>query len=129
MSNQLELDPHRTDVIEDVYFGTADLTGQDLQFASTPFPGAVAYVKLVPLTGEETRYIVSDRARPETKRLIATFDGHDLIWRYRPRSMQDLLNAFRQFEHSDFVTWWVQAGGADIANYPTPPTWATSSEP
>lgn len=119
MSNQFELASPRRDVLEEVFFRAADLTGQDLQFAYLHAPAAIAYVKLIPLTDEEVEAIKRDRANDETQRLVATFDGHGWLHRQHPETRQDLANFFTRFAYSDFGTWWFQAGGADITNYPT----------
>jgi len=119
LSNNVKLGQRRSDMIEEVFLRTADLTGEDLQIAFSNESAVVAYVKLVPLTDEEARAVQADRATPAPKKLVATFDGHSWIWPYEPRTTEELAAMFTQFEHSDFRTWWFQVGGADLVHYPS----------
>jgi len=120
LSNNLNVGSPVRDMIEDVYLGAADLTGQDIEFAFSPSePATIAYVKLVPLTAEEVRRIEEDRAQTDTRRLIATFDGHHIVNGYEVRTRQDLANSYARLNGSDFGTWWVQMVGADLTHYPT----------
>lgn len=120
MSNHLKIGtPSGPDLIEEIFFKAADLTGQDLQIAFSNDSAVVAYVKMVPLTEDEVRRVQAERNNAKNRTMVAAFDGHAWIWPYEPRTRQDLANMFTQFKDSDFGTWWFQVGGADLVHYPS----------
>lgn len=119
-----------TDDIEEVFFKTADLTGQnlhiadmrmeammDLRPAQFPRHTVVMYVKLVPLTEKEVTWIKADRAQKQTKKLIATLDGFSWIGRNYPTTKEEFFEDFEHFRDSDFGTISWQIIGGDLVNY------------
>lgn len=119
-----------TDDIEEVFFKTADLTGQNLQIADMrmqammdlrpahfPRHTVVMYVKLVPLSEKEVAWIQQDRAQKQTKKLIATLDGFSWIGRNYPTTKEEMLEDFEHFRDSDFGTIYWQIIGGDLVNY------------
>ncbi len=69
---------HQENRLYEVYWKTADLTGQSLHFRQITFPRIreawVAFVKLVPLSEEQVREFEADRTNPEHKRLFVHID-------------------------------------------------------
>lgn len=122
LANNLALLPDRRDVIQELFLTAAELEGQSLEIAPQPsLPATVCYLKLVPLTHDETATWKAKRApgkRP-TRTSIATFDGHSWIWPYQPKTADDLRANFRGFEDSDVGKWWFQVLGADLTCYPS----------
>jgi len=116
--NTLPLGKPQRIVIEDIYLTVADLTGRSIEFRQMPFrAGAVMYVRVVPLSPDEVA--AWTQSRNPFRHMIATFDGHGMLWQNRPRDAADLGIAFDGFDVSDFGKWWFQLGGGDITNYPT----------
>ena len=116
MACNLRLLPLRRGVIQEQFLTVAELNGQSIEIA--PLYGlaaTVCYVKLVPVTAEEVR----ERMRPRHRTAIATFDGHNWIWPFRPTTRPELLEEFRGFEDTDIGKWWFQVGGADLVCYPS----------
>ena len=85
------------DDIEEVYFKTADLTGQSLQIAQyrfqalmdlrpehAPHTTVVMYINLVPLTEAEVEWVKRDRERTDTGKLVATMDAFSWISQHYP---------------------------------------------
>ncbi|NLY02866.1 MAG: hypothetical protein GXY83_42980 [Rhodopirellula sp.] len=120
------------DDIDEVFFKCADLTGKDLHIAPWRFSGfadhrqapvsrpcVVMYVKLVPLTVEESSRVAEESSGRDTKRLIATFDGFSWVHENNPTTEAEFLEYFEPFRGSDFGTWYWQIGGADLVNYPS----------
>ncbi|MCA9179671.1 MAG: family 10 glycosylhydrolase [Planctomycetales bacterium] len=120
LSNRLELGTRRSDVLEEVFLGAADLTNNDLQFSTVyEMPARLHYVKTIPLTDAEVARLLADRAQTATKTSVATFDGFTWIHPFRPRNRADLEATFSGYRDSDFKTWWFQVGGADLVHHPS----------
>lgn len=120
LSNRLDLGSRRRDVLEEVFLGVADLSGNDLQFSTVyQQPARIHFVKLIPLEDGEVKAVLADRAQRETKKLVATFDGYTWIHPFRPKTREDLAATFSAYRDSDFKTWWFQVGGADLVHHPT----------
>ena len=119
MANNLALLPDRRDVIQEQFLTVAKLDGQSLDITQqSALPATVCYVKLVPLTAEESAaWLVAREAKRATRTSIATFDGHSWIWPYKPQTADDLRANFRGFEDSDVGKWWFQVLGADLTCY------------
>lgn len=69
---------HQENRLYEVYWKTADLTGQDIHLRQIAFPRIrdawVAFVKLEPLSEEQVREFEADRRNPEHKRLFVHID-------------------------------------------------------
>ncbi|MDO8685114.1 MAG: hypothetical protein Q7J78_00415, partial [Clostridiales bacterium] len=109
-------------VIQEVFFKNADLTGQDIvvgkmngQFARK---ACVAYIKLVPLSSEQVEVIRKERARIDTRKLVATYDGLASFWGVE-RTREDIMEWVERYRYSDVgkVLWAVCYG--EVANYPS----------
>jgi hypothetical protein len=110
--------------IDEVFWKEADLTGQDITFAqlyhSLGFKAGIAYVKLVALTAEEVAAVQADRARTDTRRLIAMEDNHGTYYSHRFEDERDLYEIIEPYRHTDVgKLFWCSGGGIDNVSYPT----------
>jgi lysophospholipase L1-like esterase len=120
MSNRLDLASPRRDVLEEVFFGVANLSDNDLHFSTVyEIPARIHYVKTIPLTDDEVASVLADRQQDVTRTSVATFDGFTWIHPFRPQNRTDLAATFSGYRDSDFKTWWFQVGGADLVHHPT----------
>lgn len=122
MACNLNLLPDRRGVIQENFLTAADLQGQSIELAPLlNLPANVCYVKLVPLTAEETQAWVAAHlpGKHPARTSIATFDGHSWIWPYQPHTAAELLEEFRGFEDADVGKWWFEVSGADLVCYPS----------
>ncbi len=120
LANRLPLGKPRRDQLQEVFLGAADLTGNDVVLSRVhERPARIHYLRAIPLTEAEVESIKRERARKDTRRLVATIDGFTWIHTYRPTTAEELASALEPFRHSDFGTWWFQPGGADLVMYPT----------
>lgn len=120
LTNRLDLDSPRRDVLEEVFLGAADLSVNDLHFSTVyQMPARIHFVKTVPLADAEVAAILADRNQKATRTSIATFDGFSWIHPFRPQDREDLAATFSAYRNSDFKTWWFQLGGADLVHHPT----------
>ena len=109
--------------ISEVFFKAADLTGQDLEFGKVGGSFAqkayLAYVKLVPLSPEEVKALQADRARTDTRVVVATIDGISYFWNQEYTKREHLLELVEPYRYSDVgkVLWAVCYG--EITNYPS----------
>lgn len=109
--------------LHEVFLDYADLTDRDIVIGKTHGPlgrkAYVAYIKLVPLSAEQVKAIQSDRARTETRRLVATIDGASYFHVNECTSREHILELVEPYRHSDVakVLWAVSYG--DRANYPS----------
>ena len=107
------------DVLE-AFWRYADLAGEDLVIAhprGIRLNSNLTYVRLVPIAEDEAERLLREEApRPDTRRLIAIFDGGVAL---RFRSEEDVCEHLKPFEGTDFraVLWGVALG--NICNYPT----------
>jgi len=79
----------------------------------------VAYVKLVPLTGDEIASIRADRSEKSNRRLAATCDGFSGIATYRLTTAEDILKDIELFRNTDFGTLLLHVGGSEQVGYPS----------
>lgn len=120
LCNRLDLASPRRDVLEEIFLGVADLTGNDLHFSTVhDMPSRIHYVKTIPLTASEVAAVIADRGQKATRTSVATFDGFSWIHPFRPQNRADLAATFSGYRNSDFKTWWFQVGGADLVHHPT----------
>jgi hypothetical protein len=120
LNNRLDLGTRRRGMLEEVFLGIANLTGNDLHFSTVyQQPARIHFVKTIPLTDAEVATVLADRKQSDTRNLVATFDGYTWIHPFRPQNRADLAATFSAYRHSDFKTWWFQVGGADLVHHPT----------
>ena len=116
-ANNLALLADRRDVIQEQFLTVANLDGDSVEMIPQPGePVTVCYVKLVPLTEEESKTWPAQHApeNSKTRTAIGTFDGHSWIWPYQPKNAADLHATFRGLEDSDIGKRWFQKLGADL---------------
>lgn len=107
--------------LQEVFFRTADLDGQDLHIGQTHGPfarkAAVAYIKLVPLSEAEISAINSPAA--PTRMVAAVNDGITFFHNDEYRRREHLLELVEPYRHSDVkrVIWAFNYG--DTTNYPS----------
>ena len=109
--------------LHEVFLDYADLSGRNLVIGKTHGPlgqkAYIAYIKLVPLSPEQVQAIQEDRARTDTRRLVATIDGSSYFHTAECTSPEQILELVEAYRHSDVakVLWAVSYG--DRANYPS----------
>ena len=118
--------------IQEVYFKTADLSGQDLiirqpcqrvvppdQEYGNPCEKAwIAYVKLVPLNPEEVANLEQDRKRTDTRRLFGYNDSWAVAWgRAEPASAEFVRSHLEPYRNSDFRRIYWDGIHGDVCNY------------
>jgi hypothetical protein len=109
--------------LREVYLDTRDLTGKRLIVGKCNGllgrAASLAYVRLVPLTPEQTRATASDRARRDTRNLVATIDGMSYFHFAEHTRPEHILEQVELYRDSDVgkVLWAATYGGT--TNYPT----------
>lgn len=120
MACNLDLLPPRRAQVHEQFLAVAELRGQSVEIAPLPGrPAKVCYVKLVPLTANETSAWTASHADQRERTTIATIDGHSWIWPCRATTAEGLAEEFRGFEDSTVGKWWFQVTGADLVSYPS----------
>ena len=110
--------------LDERYWKTADLTGQDLvlaqQTAGMSQPAYIAYVKLVPLDDEQVARLLADRGEGSNRRLICMNDGFSDFGRFRPTSREEIWEWLEPFRDTDFQKmFWCPGAGGDVLTYPS----------
>jgi hypothetical protein len=111
--------------LSECFWKCADLTGQHLIIGQPYSPyahkrmGALAYVRLQPLSEAETQNLWAERQDPDTKRLIAICDGTNFLWQQGPTSRKEIWREIEPLRDSDFWAICWQGGLGDSRNYPT----------
>jgi hypothetical protein len=110
-------DPNIDKSITEAYWKTAELSGQSLIFRQMPYPynrpehgrlANLSYVRLVPLTEEETIHWKKLQPRDETKKLAlifctGQFTGHTRgTYTFHPTSKEFFEDEIEPFINSDF---------------------------
>ena len=92
--------------ISETFWIFADLTGQDLHIAQMATGearnAALAYVKLEPLTPEQVHTLQRERARQDTRRLIAYNDASSFMFSRGCTTAAELCEEIEPFRHTDF---------------------------
>ena len=108
---------------QEVFLKYADLTGRDLtvgqQTKGKPKKAYVAYVKLVPLSKKEVDAIQKDRARKDTRVLIATNDGASFLTVKGPTTKEEILEQVEPYRYSDVGKVIYAFTYGDMTNYPS----------
>lgn len=97
--------------LEECHWRTADLTGQRLIMAQQGRGAFVAYIRLVPLSAEAVAALQEDRARLDTRRLVAHADVA-----YLTRGIRESIEPYR---HTDFRSIYWEAVYGTRCVYPT----------
>ena len=109
--------------LREAFFDYADLTGQSLVIGkSNCILGKqmfFAYVKLVPMSGEEVDQVFKDRADRCTRKLSVSIDGASYLHLCEFSSPNDILSLVEPYRNSDVGRiFWAVCYGA-LTNYPT----------
>lgn len=93
---------------QECFWRCADLTGQSLEIGKhmncQPSEAILAWVRAVPMSGEEVREYQEDLARTDTKRIYATNDMHGMLGMYGLSSREDWRSVVQEYMESD-VEW------------------------
>lgn len=115
-------DSQEATFLREIYYGDADLTGQDLVIGKMNGPlgrsAFLAYVKLVPLPPANIEQVLKDRERTDTRNLVATIDGMSYFHYGEYSRSEHILEQVELYRHSDVgkVLWAVSYG--DLTNFP-----------
>ena len=115
----------------ELFWKHAELDGQQLELgqpaarvksgdeAASFACGAVhlAYIKLVPLTQDESALVEADRSRADTKRLFAHNDSHGPHWIWRLTAADEIRREIEPYRDTDFSRMYWEAGGGDEVHY------------
>lgn len=93
--------------VDEFYWKAADLTGESIHIA--PFKQldkvandhSIAYVRLVPMSATKVRALQRERARTDTKRLLAKVDGGDVIY-FGASTKEEIAMDVDVYKHTDF---------------------------
>ena len=121
----------REHALTELYWKTADLTGQQLvlsqeawQVAPGDGPGAIAaseariaYIKLVPLSSTEVAELKTDRAREDTRLVFAHNDAHTVHFASRPTTAEEIRRHVEPYRDSDISRLYWEAGIGDLVFY------------
>ena len=107
--------------LDERYWKTADLSGQDLVFgqqsAGISQPAYIAYAKLVPLADDDVAKLLDDRARASNRRLICMNDGFSDFGRFRPTSREEIWEWLEPFRDTDFQKMFLVPGRGRRRSY------------
>ncbi len=118
--------------IHEVFFKTADLTGQGITFEQSrqlvvptgqeygnrSETAWIMYIKLVPLTQAEIETWQADRRRADTRRRFASHDSWCFGWgRPVPAGAEVVRSHLEPYRHSDFGRIYFDGVHADLCSY------------
>lgn len=93
---------------QECFWRCADLTGQSLEIGKhlncQPQEAILAWVRVVPMSGDEVSAYQADQARTDTKRIYATNDMHGMLGTYGLRTKEDWRCVVQEYIDSD-VEW------------------------
>lgn len=116
-------DNQDTTYIRECFFDYADLTGRDIVIGKSNglmgLQAHVAYIKLVPLSKAQSKWVQADRAAVKTRRLAASMDGASFFHTSEITKREHILEQVALYRSSDVgkVIWAVCYG--DRVNYPS----------
>jgi len=114
--------------IVELFWKTADLTGQDLHIGQATWreaPGSgigtlrgtharVAYVKLIPLSDAEVDAVEKDRSTAEHRTLFAHQDAHGPHWLWRLTTADQIRREIEPYRDTDFSRMYWECGIGDL---------------
>ncbi|MSP11996.1 MAG: hypothetical protein EXR62_03445 [Chloroflexi bacterium] len=106
--------------IGEVFWKYADLTGQELLISQMStglsWRANIAYVRLEPLSPAEVAALQQERARADTKRLIAYNDAWSFVYSRAPTTKEEIWEEVEPFRDTDFKTllWGLGEGSATL---------------
>ena len=119
--------------LEEIYWKTADLTGQQIVFGQLTRrraqgeglgvvecgPVRIAYVKLAPLTEAEAEEHKRDTGDGKNKRLYAHNDAFSFQNQYRPTTAEAIRRQIEPYRGTDFSRIYWEVGSGDTLYYPS----------
>lgn len=109
--------------LEEGFWKSADLSNQDLvigqQREGFKKGAFLAYVRLEHLSEEQVEEIQRDRARKDTKRLIAANDAHGLHWTNRITAKEGIWEQIEPYRNTDFKKLYWETGWGHTCYYGT----------
>ena len=112
----------RTD-LKEAFWKCADLTGQDIIIAQQSKGVArkayVAYIRIEPMTEVELAALQEDRARTDTRKVIAVVDGGSWLENKECTTEADLWEQQELFRHSDVGKIFHAVNYGDSTTYPS----------
>lgn len=93
--------------LDESFWKAADMTGQSVllrhPFTKSGFPpsSAMAFIRFIPLSGEQVASIQADRRDQSTRRVHCSNDMHSNLCLKSPENMEDLLCELECFRYSD----------------------------
>ena len=117
--------------LEELYWKTADLTGQQVVFhqvsrrvAPGDAPGSVecspariAYIKLLPLSEAEVDALQADRRDSSHKRLFAHNDAFSTFMAFRPTTPEQVMSELEPYKDTDFSRVYWEFAHGDLNYY------------
>jgi hypothetical protein len=91
--------------IQEALWKHADMTGQSVIVGhpqkGEPCTSCVTHFRFVPLSDAEVAELQKERARTDTKRLLATHDIHGVFYLKNPTGADDFVEELEPYRHSD----------------------------
>ena len=109
--------------IQDCFYKFADLTGEELEISALTTgiaeQGAIAYVRLVPLTASEIESLKQSRQQRANRRLACLNDTLTFMHFRRPTTQEEIWEEIYPYKDTDYkAIYWTAARG-DNCLYPT----------
>ena len=109
--------------IQDCFYKFADLTDEELQVSALTTglseQGAIAYVRLVPLSASEIESLKQDRQKKANRRLACLNDTLTFMHFRRPTTKEEIWEEIYPYKDTDYkAIYWTAARG-DNCLYPT----------
>jgi hypothetical protein len=93
---------------EEIYWKSADLTGQDITLSKfktgIDHDAMLAWLRFVPMSDDETAVYQDDQQRRDTKRIYATHDMHGHLYLYDPQKAADWYCIVENYRDSDVAS-------------------------
>ena len=109
---------HQEGWLDEIYWKTADLTGQDIHLRQITYPRIrhawVGFVKLVPLSESQVKELQADRGNPEHRRLFVHTDPGVPN---EEGSREELLAHLEPLRHGDVARLYWETGFGDRVFY------------
>jgi hypothetical protein len=93
---------------EEIYWKSADLTGQDITLSKfktgIDHDAMLAWLRFVPMSDDEIAAYKHDQQRRDTKRIYATHDMHGHLYLYDPQKAADWYCIVENYRDSDVAS-------------------------
>jgi hypothetical protein len=109
--------------IQDCFWRCADVTGETIEIAQNNAglvePCAIAYIRLVPLTGDELAQLRQRQGAKGSGRLICMNDAFTFMYERRPTTREEIWEEIYSFRQTDYAAVYWCSARADNCLYPT----------